>query len=892
MKQKFLYLLLLGLMIPSSGVITFAQCKQKGVVLEYNRRQNKKPYSKPVQLQFNSVSQINDERGQFVLEFLKEKPGDLVEKYKVEPSDSKYTLFNGNIINQWTLTLKKDLQIEICKKDLIDDLANKYKPYEHYRNKKECDEAIRKIEERAKNEIIEKAKEIEKIIEYYKKKEEELEAKVNEFVYTDETILDSLQFLWREHILANDYEAADKVLQQMDLQKSTAKRAEIIKKSSDLSFVETQKLEQECDFLQKRIQSNKRQGKNWCIIKPDYVSLIKSYKTLLDTYQNRLRCSDEYLNSLQEKAGNAMCDYANTLAWINYDSCMYWYQEAAQLGNVPACYELGNKITDYQTSLKWYQKALDLAISQKESVWMGHDKIAFSIEDIKTGIESFPDFCYIHKGDSLFFHILDSKRVSLVYFRHSSADSIIKIPQTVKYNRKKYVVSKIGTGALSNISYGGMQKTDSPWPTFSYSFNDKRNKIEKVYLPNTIDTICLNSVHSLGNIPKKLKYMGSWNGISRDLKTVQFPSSFIFLGDLSLDKDQTLMIPASLQEIGETTSAGKILVDKSNPHFITINDALYSADKRKVWIGTVDSTLYIPRELKVNERWWHGVGYVAEHIKGYKLESSNPYYSEYDASLYSKNCDTLLFMTKKHHSTLKLHPNTRVIANYHHLSSTYGIKEIIAPSIDNIDALYYLLDAYNKPYNSNKTLTLRFGGDSIILYSKEFDKVIDQAELLCKKHEGDNSFLYFYGLLNVVNSDIESAKKCYSQMPQQSELAKKLIRHIEKMEEIKNDAISYGLESYHQLQKEWECITDKEKQVRREEVLGCLGPAVPYLTQELNHHPNEANIYNIIGLFYSLQDNYPYIKKKAYETMDRIKELDPEYASKGYELYEDLLLSK
>lgn len=887
MKKQFLFILLLGLLIPSSGVITLAQCKQKGVVLEYNRSQKKKPYSLPVQLQFNTVSQINDEKGQFVLEFLKEKPGDLVNNYKVEPSDPKYILFNGDEIKNWTLTPRKVLKIELCKKELIDYLVKTYTQNEMARIERERDIALQELKE--KNGKIEDYIKMESL---YQSQIDELKTKVIEFAYKDETTLDSLQLLWREYVLANNYDAADKVLQQMNLQESTAKRADIIKKSSDMSFAKVHELEQDCDYLHERIQSYKRQGRNWCVIKPDYVSLIDSYNILLDIYYNRLRCSAEYLNSLRDKAGKAMFDYADTLAWINYDSCMYWLKEAALLDNVPACYELGNKTKDYQESLNWYKKALEIATSQGKTIWRGHYNRLFTIDDIKTDIESFPDFCYIHKGDSLFFHILDSKRVSLVYFRHSSADNIIKIPQKVKYKRKKYVVSKVGTGALNNISYGGMQKTDSPWPSFSYSFNDKRNKIEMVYLPNTIDTICLNSVHSLGNIPKTIKYMGSWNGISRDLKIVQFPSNFTFLGDLSLDKDQTLMIPASLQEIGETTSAGRIIVDKSNPHFTTINDALYSADKRKVWIGTVDSILYIPRELKVDEGWWHGVGYVAEHIKGYKLESDNPYYSEYDASLYSKNCDTLLFMTKKHPSTLRLHPNTKVLINSCHLPSTYGIKEIIIPSVDNIDAIYNLMDEYSKSYASYNNMTLKFQGESIILYSKKIDKVISQVELLCQKHIGNEDFIYLNGLLNVINSDIESAKKCYSQMPAQSELAKKLIRHIEKMEEIKNEAISYGLESYHQLQKGWECITDKEKQVRREGVLRCLGPAVPYLTQELNHHPNEASIYNIIGLFYSLQDNYPYKKKKAYDTMDRIKELDPEYASKGYELYEDLLLSK
>ncbi len=69
-------------------------------------------------------------------------------------------------------------------------------------------------------------------------------------------------------------------------------------------------------------------------------------------------------------------------------------------------------------------------------------------------------------------------------------------------------------------------------------------------------------------------------------------------------------------------------------------------------------------------------------------------------------------------------------------------------------------------------------------------------------------------------------------------------------------------------------------------------PAVPYLNIELIRHPDNIAIHNIIGLYYSLHDNYPFIKKKAYKAMDRIIDLDPDYATKGYELYEDLKLSK
>lgn len=887
MKIKLLSLLSLALMTPSSGERCIAQCKQKGVVLEYNGRQGKKPFSQPVQLQFNTVAQINDENGQFILEFLKEKPGDLVSNYKIEPSDSKYTLFNEEVIKNWTLTPHKELKVELCKKERIEYYEKTYTRYEMARIKRERDEAIRK--EKETSDLIENLKKIDKD---YENQIKDLKAKIIDFAYKDETTLDSLQLLWRDHILANDYDAAEKVLQQMNLQESTAKRVESIEKSSDISFAEAQKLDQECDFLQKRIQSYRKASKTWQVIQKDYISLIKSYKALLDTYQHRLRCSDEYLSSLRDKAGNAMFDYADTLAWINYDSCMYWINEAARLDNVPACYELGNRIKDYKESLSWYNKAFDVANSNGKSVWRGRFHQAFTIDDIITGIESYPDFYTVHEGDTLYFHLLDSKRVSLVYLRHSSNMSIVNIPQNVKFNGRRYVVTKIGSGAINNISHGGLQKTESPWGTFPYSHKDARDNIKIVYLPNTIDTICINSIHNMGNVPKNLKHLGSWNGFSKELRIVRLPSNLIFLGNLLLNKDQTLVIPSSLQDIGETTTSGKVIVDDSNTHFISINGALYSVDKSKVWVGTVDSLLYIPRELKVDERWWYGVGYVAENIKEYKLDTENPYYSEYDDALYARNCDTLLFLTKKHSPILKLHPNTRVIANSYHLSNTYGINNIVVQSIDNIDAIYNLLNSYKQSYSSYKDMTLRLWGDSVILSSKEFDKTIDQAVRLHEERKGNVSYQYLCGLLHVINCDIEEAQKCYNEMPQQSELAKKLLNHLVKSEEKRNDAISYGLQTYHELQKDWISISDKERKVKREAIKNCLGPAIPFLKKELVCHPNNIGIHNIIGLYYSLHDNYPYIKQKAQESINRIKELDPEYATKGYELFEDLELSR
>ena len=780
--MKNFCILTLLLLFQSLGNVVFAQVEQKGVVLEYNRQKAKKPYLPPVQLLFNTVPAINSGKdGRFRLEFNTAKPGDLVTDYEVKPGDSNFVLFNGRDLHNWALTSKKDMKVEICKKELLDYLDEKFTRHEKYKIERERDEALRKWE-MSKGLIEEK----EKILEKYKIQNEELQSRVSEYVYQDETKLDSLQLLWRHYILTNDYDAADEVLQQMNLRESTRKRRELISNILNASDEEVKKLEYECDFLHKRIQSNKKHGKSWQIIKPDYVSLINSYLFLLDTYQNRLRCSDDYLASLKDNTGKIMFEYADTLSWIDNDSCMYWYNESAKYDNVPACYMLGEKIEDYKSSLSWYKKAWEIAIYKNQKSWVGHNNQGMTLEDIKNAIESYPDFCYVYKGDSLFFHILDSNRASLVYFRHSSDANIVTIPSKVKYNGNNYLVTKIGTGAINNISFGGMQKSDNPWLQYIYTHNDSRNNISSVLLPNSIDTISLNSIGTIGNVPKELKYLGSWNGFSKSLKTVQLSPQMSFMGDVSLDNDQTLVIPALLQEIGYTTSAGKVVLDQDNKNYTIINGALYSADKSKVWIGTVDSLLYIPRELKVSEGWWTGVGYVAEHIMDFKLDNESPYYTEYNGALYSKNCDTLFFMTKKHPATLKLHPKTKVIANIHHLTNTYGIKDILVSSVSNFDAIDYLFDlchqSYASSYMSDVTLHL-FDNDIITLYPNKFDVVISQAELLCKKYQGDEKYLYLCGLLYVINHDIEGIKSCYSKMPQESELAKKLYNRLKIYEE-------------------------------------------------------------------------------------------------------------
>jgi hypothetical protein len=165
----------------------------------------------------------------------------------------------------------------------------------------------------------------------------------------------------------------------------------------------------------------------------------------------------------------------------------------------------------------------------------------------------------------------------------------------------------------------------------------------------------------------------------------------------------------------------------------------------------------------------------------FKLDNESPYYTEYNGALYSKNCDTLFFMTKKHPTTLKLHPKTKVIANIHHLTNTYGIKDILVSSVSNFDAIDYLFDlchqSYASSYMSDVTLHL-FDNDIITLYPNKFDVVISQAELLCKKYQGDEKYLYLCGLLYVINHDIEGIKSCYSKMPQESELAKKLYNRL------------------------------------------------------------------------------------------------------------------
>lgn len=90
-------LLCLFCMQPSS-----AQVEQRGIVLEYNERNQKTPLANVEILVTNANSTISDKDGKFILTFRTRKPGDKVIVRRIEKLG--YEIFNKEALEEWNIT--------------------------------------------------------------------------------------------------------------------------------------------------------------------------------------------------------------------------------------------------------------------------------------------------------------------------------------------------------------------------------------------------------------------------------------------------------------------------------------------------------------------------------------------------------------------------------------------------------------------------------------------------------------------------------------------------------------------------------------------------------------------------------------------------------------------
>ena len=897
MNTKRYQILFFLLIFISHLSVCVAQCRQNGVVLEYNRRQAKKPYTHPVQLNFsekgNTIATVNDNNGEFVLNFNLSKPGDTINSYRVGIPNQGYMLFNGNRLGGWVISPIKRMEVVLCRQNLLNYLSKTYTNNYVERLKKEYDDKIRKLTlSLKKGELLKNELALAK--EQYERDIQQLKLRALLFAYVDETEIDSLEYLWRECILANDIEGATKIGERMNLSEQAVSRTKNIDLFVDRSFEETEKAWNLANIMEQHIVNSKLTNRQWRDINPYYVSLIRLYEKLIDVYQNRLRCSDDFLDNLKRRAGDVMTEYGDTLGWHGIkgvENKMFWLRKAADLGNVSALYRLGEEEEDFSRSLSYLMKAEAEAERQKIFTWKYWPTI-MTREDLAMSIESYPDFCYVQNGDSLFFHILDEKRVALSFIRHhNKASSKIVIPEKVKFKKRKYSVTKIVSGAFTHTSGAGMQKKNNPFGNdFPYRNENPYANLKEVTLPNSIDTIGMTALGAICNVPRNLKKIGSWNQAFGAINgVVELPEGLESIGCISFPDSVKVILPSTLKEVDFDLFARYTELNKKNKYFCQINGAVYSADSSKVLVGTVGKSFYIPKNLKVDLGWFKGARRIAEDIDTFVLEKGSKYYSEYEKALYTKDFDTLLFVGKTHQPELKLHPRVKKIYDIHLFPSrVLGIRNLYIEGTDNVGEICNFIKETNGGYGIEHNFNIYFFGEPLILRPHQDGHVMKQVQAICQRHLGDNRFSYLNGQMCLSYGDIEGADSCLQSINGDAELAIGLRQRIVLAKDKYNDFKRLATEAYNQMKDKRADFNSSDPEQNKEikhllgEIGGYVFQSLQFIEKELHRHPDNAFLYELLGL-YQLNRNE---KKEADILMKKFKEINPKYETT--EFYKEL----
>lgn len=112
-------------MVLSLNIINLqAQTIQKGIVKEYNEKEQKTPLA-GVELNVRSANNtVSDKAGNFTLEFLTMKPGEKVNVRNIQKAG--YEVFNKQAVDQWALSPQTPFLIVMCRSDKFKRLCDTY----------------------------------------------------------------------------------------------------------------------------------------------------------------------------------------------------------------------------------------------------------------------------------------------------------------------------------------------------------------------------------------------------------------------------------------------------------------------------------------------------------------------------------------------------------------------------------------------------------------------------------------------------------------------------------------------------------------------------------------------------------------------------------------------
>lgn len=638
-RQTF-FRLFLSFILAYVALCANGQFNQKGLVKEYNRRNQKTVYSAPVEIQTKGAgSTVSGSDGRFTLNFNTAHVGDTISSFSIHPANGDYTLFNTQKISDWVLTSNREMEVMVCKKSIIDDIEQRYT--QNYINSlttrynKQVNSLKKQLEqERTDREAI--TTELEKVKQQYTIDSLEILANAIVFSHVDESELDSLEICWRESILRGDNEEAVRIGNEMDLNAVTKNRLDNLEKSLNQTREFLDKTRQTANVLEQHISNLENKARDGNISFPTrnygitnreyYESLAALYRKLFNLYSNTIRCSSQSLDDIRHKYALSLYKYAyvcqreygNTILTQNYT---YGYtslgiemlKESADLGNYEALVAISclNSL-DYDTRYHYTKRARKL----------------YDNENTQSYDWNLIDFLEVVDGDSLYFHILDAESDIQKYGPNSVVLCIANIansmrekyvvPSCVLHNGVKFNVRVLGYGSLSQ-RYMGIFNTGLACP---YIFPKSINKPSREFQLDVKEIAISNGIRELGNycLP---------------------------------DSIRKLTLPASVNAISHSaipSHKGVDIVLKRKSNYIIEDGILYSKDKQNIiaFLSSDIKTIKVNDEFRFSDDFFQALGPISfpDSLKRFVVSEKNPYYKNFCGILIDKGKDSILLIPK------------------------------------------------------------------------------------------------------------------------------------------------------------------------------------------------------------------------------------------------------
>ena len=627
-------------LLPAQGQFT-----QKGIVKEYNRREQAQAYTLPVEIEVKGASTtVSNAQGLFNLVFPMKHVGDTLSAFKINPANSQYTLFNAPKIQDWVLTPMRRLEVLLCNRAIIEDVQTRYTTsyvkmlsanYLDQQRQLERQLQAEKESGRANRKEIESLKDkIEALKVKYKRDSLDIVARSVTFAYVDESELDSLELLWRDCILAGDFKEAVRIGNEMELCKLSATRLDNLDRSVaatrdqlDETLRTAQMLEQHIINLENLYYNGETPlfGYDTSYAEknaPYYEALTELYGRLYELYTSEFRCSEAFITDLKTK-------YAHSLYRLAF-VCQRTYGFALASGYTDAgqtALRRAAALDDYDALMALFS-LMDISYNDRRQ----YVKQARGLIDNETTREHdwwLVDFVTVHQGDTLYCHRLDAPSEVAHYGEHavvlcsvhpSSRGTKLVIPAAVEHEGTTHTIKVLGKYACCDSTYR--------WKA-SLILADPYYYPEGIRPTTTCNTVTAKTELVIANsITTLMQY-----SIGSNFKKISIPQSVTGIQHGTLPQHKTIDVR---------------LTGKS--HYVLKDGVLYSKDLQRIaaFVTPDIKELHVGQDFKFTDSFFGFLPSLSfpDSLERFVVDPRNPYYTTTHGLLIDKQKDSLLYVPR------------------------------------------------------------------------------------------------------------------------------------------------------------------------------------------------------------------------------------------------------